>query len=140
MLSFIARILIALALANLAAFPIRAQSASEAPAGPRVEPGLETAVRWIWRVEPSPAGSWGLALPDFPTPPPLVPQQLSANGMPAPRAAFVAPASGADSYTVKRGDALILIGRRFKVPVALLKEVNGLTTDRIRTGQVLRIP
>jgi LysM repeat protein len=62
--------------------------------------------------------------------------------MPAtvPRATSVAPASVANAYTVKRGDSLFVIGRRFKVPVPLLKEVNGLATDNIRVGQVLRIP
>ncbi len=41
---------------------------------------------------------------------------------------------------MKRGDALVLIGRRFGVSVAQIKQANGLTSDLIRAGQTLRIP
>ncbi len=43
-------------------------------------------------------------------------------------------------YEVQPGDALGRIGKRFDVPVDLLKRVNGLTSDLIRVGEVLRIP
>ena len=41
---------------------------------------------------------------------------------------------------MKRGDALILIGKRFGVTVAQIKEFNGLKDDKIRIGQMLKIP
>ena len=34
-----------------------------------VEPGLEEAVKWKWRVVPSPEKDWGLELPELPPPP-----------------------------------------------------------------------
>lgn len=144
MLSLTVRILTVLALTGTTAFRASAQSDATASAGPRVEPGLESAVRWIWRVEPSPAGLWGLELPPRPTPTPTMtfPPMSGVNGIPTtiPRASLAAPAPAANAYTVKRGDSLFVIGRRFKVPVPLLKEVNGLETDNIRAGQMLRIP
>ncbi len=116
------------------AFLFRAPAQPAPPVGPRVEPGLEKAVRWIWEVEPSPGLDWGFARHMLPSAPAVAVQP----GI--PRATLAMPAGRPDSYTVKRGDALILIGRRFKVPVAMLKEANGLTNDTIRVGQVLRIP
>lgn len=46
----------------------------------------------------------------------------------------------ARSYRVQRGDTLSAIARRFRVSVPALKRANGLRSDRIRPGQVLRIP
>lgn len=104
------------------------------PSLAQIEPGLEKAVRWKWRVEPSDHQPWGLAVPTF-VAPSHAPIPLPAN----------APATGQtplrpDQYTVKKGDALAVIGRRFKVPVEVLKSANGLTGNLIRVGQVLRIP
>ncbi len=141
MLSPFARILVVLALADAGAF--RAGAQTTPPPAPRVEPGLETAVKWIWKVEPSPPGNWGLPLPAIPVPPTMARAESLPGTSTIPRGTAVAPAGfsgSAGAYTVKKGDALILIGRRFRVPVDLLKEVNGLTTSNIRVGQVLRIP
>lgn len=94
-----------------------------------VEPGLERAVRWKWRVVPSASETWGLVAPVVPLPreaAPAAPGEISA--------------SRPDAYVVKRGDALFTISRRFKVPLDILKSVNGLTSDTIRVGQTLRIP
>ena len=44
------------------------------------------------------------------------------------------------SYVVQRGDALVRIARRMGTSVAVLVAANGLTSDRIYPGMVLRIP
>lgn len=43
-------------------------------------------------------------------------------------------------YVARRGDTLSEIAQRFKVPVAVLIRANKLPNDRLRVGQVLRIP
>jgi LysM repeat protein len=45
-----------------------------------------------------------------------------------------------ETYEVKAGDTLITISAKYKVPVAKIKEANGLTGDRLGVGQKLRIP
>lgn len=66
----------------------------------------------------------------------------ASAGAAPPRAQ--APASGkasAEVYVVRRGDALILIAKRLHVSARDLARVNNLRNpDRIREGQVLRIP
>ncbi len=44
------------------------------------------------------------------------------------------------TYTVAAGDTLFSIARRFNITVVELRQTNGLTTDNLRVGQVLRIP
>ena len=43
-------------------------------------------------------------------------------------------------YEVRRGDALILIGKKFGMTVSQIKAFNGLKDDKIRAGQMLKIP
>jgi N-acetylmuramoyl-L-alanine amidase len=43
-------------------------------------------------------------------------------------------------YTITRGDTLGQIARRYEVSLRSLRNANGLSGDRIRVGQVLRIP
>lgn len=43
-------------------------------------------------------------------------------------------------YKVKKGDTLLIIAKRFDIPVAQLKEMNNLKSNSIRTGQVLKLP
>lgn len=43
-------------------------------------------------------------------------------------------------YTVQSGDTLWLIARRYGTTVDAIKRLNGLTTDLLMIGQVLRIP
>ncbi|MGH7470368.1 MAG: DUF5715 family protein [Longimicrobiales bacterium] len=50
------------------------------------------------------------------------------------------PKSTAETYTVKRGDSLWTIARRFSTSVAALKEANQLARSTIRPGQRLTIP
>lgn len=55
-----------------------------------------------------------------------------------------AESAGADQetgeYEVSRGDSLWLIARRFGTDVEQLKELNGITGNRIMPGQTLRVP
>jgi LysM repeat protein len=117
----IPRPIFALALAS-ALLPggLRAQT----PPLSQPEPGLERAVNWKWQVEPSPAQTWGQTAPT-PTPSPESPALPTAQMV---------------TYTVKRGDALAIIARRFHTSVEQLKQVNGLTNNLIRIGQELTIP
>lgn len=43
-------------------------------------------------------------------------------------------------YTVRPGDTLWLLANRFGTTVDAIKNLNGLTSDALRVGQVLRIP
>lgn len=108
----------ALAAFLIPALPLPAQS---------VESGLERAVHWKWRVEPSPPGApWGLS----------VNGPVSGAAVKPSSPALLRPAT----YTVKKGDILIRIAKRFQLTVAQLREFNGLADDFLREGQVLRIP
>ncbi|MFZ4775012.1 MAG: L,D-transpeptidase family protein [Terrimicrobiaceae bacterium] len=99
----------------------------KAPSG--VEAGLEEAVKWKWLVVPSDEKLWGLELPEPPPPAPV-------QGTP-----LVAPQRDSlTSYEVKKGDALVLIGKKFGLSVAQLKAANGLKDDMIRIGQIIRLP
>lgn len=49
-------------------------------------------------------------------------------------------AGGEQSYTVKDGDVLGRIAAQFNVSAAAIRELNKITGDDIRAGQVLRIP
>lgn len=48
--------------------------------------------------------------------------------------------SGSASYTVRRGDTLYAVARRFGVSAAQLKSANGLKSNRVHAGQRLSIP
>ncbi|MCM1542112.1 MAG: LysM peptidoglycan-binding domain-containing protein [Blautia sp.] len=43
-------------------------------------------------------------------------------------------------YAVRAGDTLWLLSRRYGTTVETLKNLNGLTSDRLEVGQILRIP
>ncbi len=97
------------------------------PALTHVEPGLEEASTWKWSVESSSGSPWGLAV-----------QVVETES--APRATPT-PAAGSDgTYTVKKGDALILIAKKHAITVEQLKLANNLTSNLIHVGDVLRIP
>jgi LysM repeat protein len=98
---------------------------------PRPEPGLERAVNWKWWVVPSvPTQPWSL-------PPQKVPVLIDSS---KPSTPGVPPAIDESLYTVKKGDVLVRIARRFKISVAQLKEFNDLQSDFLQIGQQLRIP
>ncbi len=50
------------------------------------------------------------------------------------------PDVGTVTYTVQAGDTLWLIARRYGTTVEAIKQANGLTSNALRIGQVLRIP
>ena len=43
-------------------------------------------------------------------------------------------------YKVKKGETLLMISRRFAIPSTQIKEINNLETDKIRVGQILKLP
>lgn len=56
---------------------------------------------------------------------------------------FRAPAPPVDqyvSYTVRRGETLTGLARRFETSPDVLRQLNQLTSDNIRVGQRLRVP
>ena len=50
------------------------------------------------------------------------------------------PATKSKSYRVKSGDTLSQIAQRHHTTVAKIKKLNGLRSDMIRVGQILKIP
>lgn len=48
--------------------------------------------------------------------------------------------SGYFEYTVQAGDSLWMLAQRYKTTVAAITSLNGLTSDVLNIGQVLRIP
>ncbi len=48
--------------------------------------------------------------------------------------------SGVINYTVQAGDTLWLLSRRYDTTVEAIKQLNGLTSDMLLIGQVLKIP
>lgn len=102
----------------------------------KIEPGLEEAVNWKWRVIPPEGKEWGRPLPAAPAPPPAA-GGPGAEGNPAPPP----PAEKRPwRYEVQKGDALIKIARKFGMTPAQLKQFNELKSDRIVVGQILDIP
>lgn len=45
-----------------------------------------------------------------------------------------------DSYQVRRGDTLSALAARYAVPISVLRQHNGLSSNMLRIGQRLRIP
>ena len=43
-------------------------------------------------------------------------------------------------YTVRSGDTLWLLSRRYDTTVDAIKQLNGLSSDMLSIGQVLKIP
>ncbi len=62
---------------------------------------------------------------------------------PAPKPKPKPPASAkkqARYHTISKGDTLWGISRRYKVSITAIKSANGLSSDLIRPGQILRLP
>jgi LysM repeat protein len=93
------------------------------------EPGLERAVNWKWSVIPSSANQpWRLP-----------PQRVQVLTNSQNHTAKV-PETDPGIYTIKKGDVLVRIAKRFDLTVAQLREFNGLQSDLLQIGQQLRIP
>lgn len=130
-------------LAGLLVATAEAQKEVVKPTVPTVEPGLEDAVKWKWKVEPGDEAAWGIPI-DLPTPAPTSPGTPQKNGaggvqknaMPV----AVSPPEESLEHEVVRGDALAIIGRRYGVTVEQIKIANQMERDLIRIGQKLRIP
>lgn len=122
------------------AVPLSRAQVAAPPAAPastkKIEPGLESAVKWKWWVAPSEEKDWGIPLPE----PEKVVTPAAPGSTPGSGSPTVSIAVRPSTYEVKRGDALAIIARKFTMTVAQLKTFNGLTTDNIRVGQTLRIP
>ncbi len=88
----------------------------------------------------SPAPSFVAVGPSLPASTP------SGSAVPTPSVAPSAPSSASPApsfrttYKVKKGDTLGAIAAKYKVTVAALRAANGLKSNTIHTGQVLRIP
>ncbi|MDR2861441.1 MAG: LysM peptidoglycan-binding domain-containing protein [Syntrophobacterales bacterium] len=54
--------------------------------------------------------------------------------------AFQTPVFAAQKHSVKQGETLFGIAKRYGVPVASIKEANRLQSDRLRLNQTLIIP
>ena len=67
-----------------------------------------------------------------PTPPPTVAPTQGSGASPAPTART--------TYTVRSGDTLYGIAHQFGISISALKSFNGLTTNVIHAGLVLKIP
>ena len=62
-------------------------------------------------------------------------QRLKVNGA----SSVIAPSAGNGTYCVQKGDTLTSIAKRFGMSVNSLKDLNHLTSDMIRIGQVLTV-
>ncbi len=65
------------------------------------------------------------------------PCNTEGTSLPGVKKVFVKPQR---KYKVKSGDSLIRIANKYHTTVAKIKKANGLRSDMIRIGQVLRIP
>lgn len=92
---------------------------------------MEKAVNWKWTVERSDPSAWGLSIP-IPEPTPVLSGTSTAPAL--------NPDGQASTYEIKRGDALVIIAKKFHITVQQLKLYNGLTSDIIRVGDTLNIP
>lgn len=43
-------------------------------------------------------------------------------------------------YVVKKGDTLWSISRRYDTTVEIIKKLNGLNSDLLQIGQILKVP
>jgi LysM repeat protein/lipoprotein-anchoring transpeptidase ErfK/SrfK len=94
----------------------------------QVEPGLQRAVNWKWSVAPWDNYRWGLDPREVPV--------LAAQSPSQARAQPEMPRV----HTIKKGDYLVRVAKRYGLTVAQLKEFNGLADDFMKIGQEVRIP
>ena len=87
---------------------------------------------------PSPAASIVAALPSAtPSPPPTPSPATSAvpgSAAPSPGPSF------RTTYKVRKGDTLLTIASHFKTTAAKIRQLNGMASNTLQVGQVLKIP
>jgi LysM repeat protein len=74
---------------------------------------------------------------------PAAPTEAAPPAQPVESAAPAAPAATAENapiHTVARGDTLTKIAGIYQVDVATIRQANGMKTDRLLAGQLLKIP
>jgi LysM repeat protein/lipoprotein-anchoring transpeptidase ErfK/SrfK len=132
--------------ANVGVLPAQSGTATK-PSVPLVEPGLEEAVKWKWKVEASDPAKWGLPISFEAKAAAAQVAQAAQGGLPGVRvnespapALPMGPPETALKHEVMRGESLTVIARRQGVTVEQLKKANGLANDLIRVGQILHIP
>lgn len=124
---------------------VTAQTETIKPAIPTVEPGLDQAVKWQWKVEPSAAAAWGIPIdapaetaevkPAAPTTPETV-----AKATPVTKTVIKGPPPTMIEHTVAKGDSLTKVARANGVSVDQIKIFNEMKNDRIVIGQVVKVP
>jgi LysM repeat protein len=83
---------------------------------------------------PTPSSTATATPTKAPTPTPTATATPTKSATPTPTPTKVT------SYTVVSGDTLTSIAKKFNTTVTILKTLNGLTTDTIKLGQVLKLP
>ena len=48
--------------------------------------------------------------------------------------------ASSEQYKVKKGETILMIARRYEISSDQIKEINNLKTDKIRVGQILKLP
>ncbi|OYW31717.1 MAG: hypothetical protein B7Z47_00170 [Chthoniobacter sp. 12-60-6] len=124
---------------------VMAQTETIKPAIPTVEPGLEQAVKWQWKVEPSPAAAWGVPIeapaesPEGKPAAPATPETV-AKATPVTKTVPKGPPAAMLEHAVVKGDSLTKIARANGVTVDQLRIFNEMKNDRIVIGQVVKVP
>ncbi len=122
-----------------------AQAETVKPAIPTVEPGLDQAVKWQWKPEPSAAAAWGVPIetpaetPEVKPGAPATPETV-AKATPVTKAAPKGPPSTMLEHVVVKGDSLTKIAHTNGVTVDQLKIFNEMNNDRIVIGQIVKVP
>jgi membrane-bound lytic murein transglycosylase D len=70
---------------------------------------------------------------------PVSSRRTQGGSSPSAASSSRTPSPSGNLYTIKPGDTLLGIAKRFNIPVARLKEINNLKTNQIQAGQVLRL-